>query len=198
MSALFTRYAASLRTGDLRGVAILNYLDSHDDGSPYDLDREDPFGAATRLLLAPGGAQIYYGDELARPLSIEGAAGDANLRSFMNWNDLEAGGTTGAVLEHWRKLGRFRRAHPAVGAGAHRTFQEGPLIFGRILAMEGLSDRVLVALDLSAGPKTLPAFDVFVDGTDLVDTYSGATATVADGEIALDTPYTIVLLSERP
>jgi hypothetical protein len=55
-----------------------------------------------------------------------------------------------------------------------------------------------VALDLSAGPKTLPAFDVFVDGTDLVDTYSGATATVADGEIALDTPYTIVLLSERP
>jgi alpha-amylase len=198
LSALFTRYAASLRTGDLSGVAILNYLDSHDDGSPYDPNREDPFAAGTRLLLAPGGAQIYYGDELARPLSVEGAAGDANLRSFMNWDDLQAGATTDAVLEHWRKLGRFRRSHPAVGAGAHRTFQEEPLVFGRILAVEGMSDRVLVALDLSAGPKTIPAFDVFPDGTELADAYSGKAALVADGEIALDTPHTLVLLSERP
>jgi alpha-amylase len=197
LGKLFTRYAASLRTGDLRGVAILNYVGSHDDGSPYDPNREDPFGTGTRLLLAPGGAQIYYGDELARPLTIDGAAGDANLRSFMNWGDLEEGGTTSAILEHWRKLGRFRRAHPAVGAGAHRTFQEEPLIFGRVLAMEALTDRVLVALNLSVGSKTLPAFDVFPDGTDLVDSYSGAAATVVGGEIALDTPYTLVLLSER-
>ncbi|KPK06263.1 MAG: alpha-amlyase [Gemmatimonas sp. SG8_28] len=198
LDELFTRYAASLRTGDLSGVAILNYLDSHDDGSPYDPNREDPLAAGTRLLLAPGGAQIYYGDELARPLGIEGAAGDANLRSFMNWEDLQPGTTTAAVLEHWRKLGRFRRSHPAVGAGAHRTFQEEPLVFGRILAVEGLSDRVLVALDLSAGPKTIPAFDVFPDGTELVDAYSGEAALVADGEIALDTPHTLALLSERP
>jgi alpha-amylase len=64
--------------------------------------------------------------------------------------------------------------------------------------VEGMSDRVLVALDLSAGPKTIPAFDVFPDGTELADAYSGKAALVADGEIALDTPHTLVLLSERP
>ena len=65
---LFARYAATLGTGALRGVAVLNYVSSHDDGAPYDPDREDPIGAGTRLLLAPGTAQIYYGDEVARPL----------------------------------------------------------------------------------------------------------------------------------
>ena len=69
------RYAAALHGGPLNGVAVLNYLSSHDDGSPYDLDRKDPFGAGTRLLLAPGGAQIYYGDELARPLRVAGRRG---------------------------------------------------------------------------------------------------------------------------
>ncbi len=92
-------YSAALRDGALRGVAILNYVSSHDDGSPYDQERRDPLGAGTRLLLAPGGAQIYYGDELARPLVVPGAEGDANLRSFMNWDDLERGGATAGVLQ---------------------------------------------------------------------------------------------------
>ena len=110
--SLFASYGWALHGGALTGVAVLNYLSSHDDGSPYDVDRKDPFGAGTRLLLAPGGAQIYYGDELARPLRIAGAEGDANLRSFMNWEDLERDGRAGEVLRHWRKLGRFRREAP--------------------------------------------------------------------------------------
>jgi alpha-amylase len=113
---LYMRYSAALQQGPLRGVAILNYVSSHDDGSPYDVDRTDPLGAGTRLLLAPGGAQIYYGDELARPLKVPGAQGDANLRSPMNWSDLQRGGRTAEILRHWRRLGQFRRAHPAVGA----------------------------------------------------------------------------------
>ncbi len=92
LDGLFTRYSATLHHGRAAGAAILNYLSSHDDGSPYDRERRDPLGAGTRLLLAPGGAQIYYGDELARPLKVPGAEGDANLRSFMNWGDLERGG----------------------------------------------------------------------------------------------------------
>jgi alpha-amylase len=56
--SLFMAYAAALRGGPLAGVAVLNYLSSHDDGSPYDADRKNPLGAGTRLLLAPGGAQI--------------------------------------------------------------------------------------------------------------------------------------------
>ncbi|MDP3775161.1 MAG: alpha-amylase family glycosyl hydrolase [Gemmatimonadales bacterium] len=197
LDSLFTRYSTALGAGALRGVAILNYVSSHDDGSPYDRDRADPFGAGTRLLLAPGGAQIYYGDELARPLRIEGAEGDANLRSFMNWTGLERGGSTTLILRHWRKLGRFRRAHPAVGAGLHRRLQAEPYIFSRTLETDGLVDRVLVAMDQGEGAKTIPVFGVFRDGTELVDAYSGERGTVANGRISLTTGFGLVLLSER-
>ncbi|MEJ2335492.1 MAG: alpha-amylase family glycosyl hydrolase [Gemmatimonadales bacterium] len=193
---VYARYSALLRD-ELRGLAILNYVSSHDDGSPYDLNRADPFGAGTRLLLAPGGAQVYYGDELARPLRVEGAKGDANLRSGMNWGDLELGGSTAQILEHWRKLGQFRRAHPAVGAGEHRQHQLEPYIFSRTLKTRELSDRVLVAMDQGEGAKTIPIFNVFPDGTELIDAYSGETATVTDGQISLVTESGLVLLSER-
>jgi alpha-amylase len=197
LDEVYTRYAAALRDGALRGVAILNYVSSHDDGAPYDPDRADPFGAGTRLLLAPGGAQIYYGDELARPLSVAGAQGDANLRSFMNWDDLNAGGATAAILTHWRKLGRFRHDHPAVGAGEHRRLQAQPYIFSRTLETDGRADRVLVAMDQPEGAKTIAVFGVFADGTELVDAYSGATGTVRNGELALTTEFGLVLLGER-
>ena len=197
LDEVFTRYSTALREGTLRGVAILNYVSSHDDGSPYDRDRRDPFGAATRLLLAPGGAQIYYGDELARPLNVEGATGDANLRSFMNWQDLARGDSTTAILEHWRKLGQFRRAHPAVGAGAHRRLQGEPYVFSRTLAVDGRSDRVLVAMDQGTGTKVIPVFGVFPDGTELLDGYSGERATVTNGQVSLATGFDLVLLSER-
>ena len=195
MDDLFVQYSDALH-GTLSGLDVLNYIDSHDDGSPYDRERANPMGDGTTLLLAPGGAQIYYGDELARPLRIEGARGDANLRSFMNWGDLARGGATAEVLEHWRKLGRFRHAHPAVGAGQHHLLQEDPYIFSRTLEMGEVSDRVLVALGQVPGAKTIPVFGVFSDGTQLQDAYSGVTGTVANGEIALTTDFGIVLLSE--
>jgi alpha-amylase len=197
LDSVFAKYSASLDQGALRGAAILNYLSSHDDGSPYDRDRTKPLDAGTRLLLAPGGAQIYYGDELARPLKVPGAQGDANLRSFMNWGDLERGARTREILDHWRKLGRFRQAHPAVGAGVHRELQAQPYIFSRTLDAGEHLDRVLVALDQGIGAKTIPVFGVFKDGTELLDAYSGTTATVQNGSISLTTPFALLLLSEQ-
>ena len=197
LDGLFTRYSETIHQGPLHGVSILSYLSSHDDGSPYDPDRKDPFGAGTRLLLAPGGAQIYYGDELARPLKVQGAEGDANLRSSMNWADLERGPITAEVLEHWRKLGRFRRAHPAVGAGVHRALQAKPYIFSRVLESGGQVDRVLVAMDQGEGAKTIRVFGVFPDGTQLVDVYSGVAATVRNGGVSLTSGSSLVLLAER-
>jgi alpha-amylase len=197
LDSVFTRYAAALHRGALHGVAILNYVSSHDDGAPYDRDRRDPVGTGTRLLLAPGGAQIYYGDETARPLRVAGAAGDANLRSFMNWDDLARGGRTAEVLAHWRTLGRFRRAHPAVGAGVHRTHQVHPFIFSRAVELPDRTDRVLVALDQGTGTKTIRVFDVFPEGALLVDEYSGARGTVRGGRVTLTTPSALVLLAER-
>ena len=196
LDRLFSEYSTSVNTGPLHGVALLNYISSHDDGSPFDAKRHDPFGAGSRLLLAPGGAQIYYGDELARPLEVAGAEGDANLRSVMNWGDLERGGATEEILRHWRKLGRFRHAHPAVGAGVHRTLQRAPFVFSRTLAGEG-SDRVLVAMDQPKGAKRIPVFAVFPDGAQLMDAYSGTAATVRDDTVSLATDYDLVLLEER-
>lgn len=197
LDSLFTSYSATLTNGRLHGVAVLNYVSSHDDGSPYDPDRTRALDAGTRLLLAPGGAQIYYGDETARPLHVAGAVGDANLRSLMNWSDLKGGGSTAEVLAHWRKLGLFRRAHPAVGAGVHRLLQARPYIFSRTLDADGIHDRVLIAMDQGTGTKAVPVFGVFPDGTRLVDDYSGATGTVTNGSISLTTAYGLVLLSER-
>ncbi len=198
LDSVFTRYSASLHGGPLDGVALLNYVSSHDDGSPYDGERKDPLGAGTKLLLAPGGAQIYYGDETARLLKVEGAEGDANLRSLMNWSALKPGSATAATLAHWRKLGRFRHAHPAIGAGEHHTLQASPYIFSRILDTDGIHDRVLVAMDQGSGARTIPVFGVFPDGTPLVDSYSGEKGTVAKGAVTLKGGAPLVLLSEAP
>jgi alpha-amylase len=113
----------------------------------------------------------------------------------MNWDDRARAGTA-AVLEHWRKLGRFRRAHPAVGAGVHRTHQIKPYIFSRTLDSGGRTDRVLVAMDQGEGEKTVPVFGLFPDGTKLVDAYSGVTSNVKDAHVTLATGSDLVLLAE--
>lgn len=82
----------------------------------------------------------------------------------MNWRDLERGAATAETLEHWRKLGRFRHDHPAVGAGVHRQLQEDPYIFSRTPATDGMDNRVLVAMDQGKGRKTILVFALFPDG----------------------------------
>ncbi len=194
---LFAHMEATLR-GPLAGKVVLNYVSSHDDGGPYDRDRQDPLGAGTRLLLAPGMAQVYYGDETARPLVVPGANGDANLRSLMNWDDLARGGRTAEILAHWQALGRFRRAHPAVGAGTHRVLQAAPYVFARTLDAGVVHDGVVVALETGTGTKAIPVGDAFAEGTPLVDAYSGATGTVQGGRVTITSASSVVLLERRP
>jgi alpha-amylase len=195
LDTLFTRYAEALTAGELKGVTILNYASSHDDGGPLDKERTDPIGTANRLLLAPGGAQIYYGDEIARPLIVKGAEGDANLRSVMPWESI-AKDSIARILRHWRLLGRFRHDHPAVGAGEHRTLQLTPLIFSRTLT-GATTDRVLIALDQRNGPRTIPVFGVFPDGARVRDAYSGVAGGVTDGKVKLPSGGAVVLLAEQ-
>lgn len=194
LDAMYQQFATTLREGELAGVGVVNYASSHDDSSPLDRDREEPFLTGTRLLLAPGTAQIYYGDELARPLEREGAVGDANLRTFMNWEDLESSGETQRLLSHWQRLGRFRARHPAVGAGAHRRLRAEPYVFSRSLVPDGGADRVVVGMELPPGRKTIPVGDAFEDGSIVHDFYSGARGRVDDGRITLETPFELVLL----
>ncbi len=197
--ALFAGYSAALNARPSR-ESVLNYMSSHDDSMPFDALRARPFETATKLLLAPGAAQIYYGDETARVLRSEGAEGDANLRSFMNWDDLaknaqRTGYRVADVRDHWAKLGQFRRAHPAVGAGVHQMIQHSPYVFKRTYEKNGVSDKVVVALGLPTDKRSnIPVRGVFGDGQTVRDAYSGTSAVVAGGMVQFPAQNAIVLI----
>lgn len=84
-----------------------------------DADPENMADCGTTLLLTPGVAQIFYGDETGRKASAGpqmNVDSDQSFRSDMNWGNIDD-----AILRHYRKLGRIRRAHPAIGAGRQIT-----------------------------------------------------------------------------
>lgn len=200
--ALFSDYAARLQ-GPLKPYSVMNYVSSHDDDAPFDLKRLRPFESATKLLLSPGAAQIYYGDETARKLAADGAQGDANLRSPMNWQDLagnalQNGYRIADVRSHWRRLGQFRRAHPAIGTGLHKKLADQPYTFSRTLDKNGLHDKVVVALDLPAARRhAITVRGVFADGTLVRDHYSGKRAVVTGGRAAFDGVAGLVLIEQE-
>jgi len=192
---LFKRYSEVLR-GDLKDFGTLNYLSSHDDGSPFDAKREKPFETANKLLLSPGTSQVYYGDESARSLVIEGTVGDATLRSFMNWEAILKDSNTKTVLNHWQKLGKFRERHPAIGAGIHQMITQQPYVFYRSVSLGDFKDIVVVGLDLRLGKKELDVSKIYKDGTIIYDAYSNQIVEVKNGKAIIESEYNIVLLEQ--
>lgn len=191
--AIFSKYSDILNT-DLKGYGVLNYVTSHDDGSPFDKQRTKPFESATKLLLSPGTSQVYYGDEFARTLIVDGTIGDATLRSIMDWTHYSINEKEQIILEHWQALGKFRRDHPAIGAGVHEMISESPYVFKRTFSKGDYSDTVVVGLDFPEGNKTLDVSNIFENGTTLHDKYSDSYAKVIDGKITIESNYSIVLL----
>jgi alpha-amylase len=180
---LFAEYAKLLAHPATHNV--LSYLSSHDTEL---FDRKHLYEGAELLMLAPGGVQIYYGDETARPPGPF-TPGDKQqaTRSDMNWATIDR-----ELLEHWRKLGGFRARHVALARGAHTRISEHPYVFRRV---DG-EDRVVVALD-AAGADSIPVGDTFADGDKVHDAYSGANAVVAGGAVKLMVgPRGVVLLEK--
>lgn len=190
---LFSKYSTKLNN-DLEGFSVLNYLSSHDDGSPFDAKREKSIESGTKLLLSPGISQTYYGDETGRSLEVPGTEGDATLRSFMNWDELKGSPEKQKVLLHWQKLGQFRKNHPAIGAGVHRQISAAPYTFSRGYIMGDYLDRVIIGLDMPTGRKIITVSSVFKDGTKLRDAYSGKELVVDKGRVIFDSEFTFVLL----
>lgn len=190
---IFRKYNNLLNT-KLKDKSVLNYLTSHDDGNPFDKERTNPYRTANVLLLTQGASQVYYGDETARPLIIEGTVGDATLRSFMNWEDLDSVPEIQAVHKHWQKLGQFRRNHPAVGAGKHKRLASKPYVFSRTYIDGDFKDKVAIGLDLPKGKKYLWVKGFFGDGTRLFDTYSETEVVVEKGQVVLENDFDIALL----
>jgi alpha-amylase len=88
----------------LKGNTVLNYLSSHDDGGPLTLNEPKLLKQVQNFYFLRI-AQVFYGDESARSLVVEGTQGDATLRSFMNWDAIKNNPET-KTLSHWRKLGK--------------------------------------------------------------------------------------------
>ncbi|MEO0045296.1 MAG: hypothetical protein RL705_487 [Bacteroidota bacterium] len=192
---LFSKYSNILQN-DLKGNTVMNYVTSHDDGYPFDKKREKTFESGTKLLLAPGISQVYYGDETARSLEIDGTQGDATLRSFMNWDDLKVDRIKNQLLMHYQLLGTFRKNHPAVGAGMHQMISQSPYVFSRSYTNKNYNDQVVVGLDLPKGKKEISVGAIFANGTKVKDVYSNVEAVVENAKVTLDTNFTIVLLEK--
>ncbi len=189
---LFSVYSKILYT-NLIGKGVTNYISSHDDNSPFDKSRTKTYESATKLLLSPGISQIYYGDEIARPLTIIDTKGDANLRSNMNWKDINNEDTKN-LLKHWQKLGVFRKNHPAVGAGKHRIISEKPYVFSRVYNKNEVLDKVVIGLNLNKGKKIIKINSLFAEGEILIDQYSGVETKVNNDAVTIISNQEIVLL----
>ena len=175
--------------GDLDGIVYVwqAYADSiaaHPDWHPFsylnnsyhrDADMSNMIDCATTLMLSPGVAQIFYGDESGRKLSDArlNVDSDQAFRSDMNWTDGDP-----ETLLHFQKLGKIRQAHPAIGMGKQTTIDQHTCM--RRLG----ADTVLISLNPSS-PAGIPAKEVWPDGTEVTDLYSGKTSTVANGTIHL-------------
>lgn len=183
----WAEYAQKINTDPTFNV--LSYISSHDTTlfferyATKDLAKQKLAG--TLLLLTPGAVQIFYGDENARTYGA--LASDASHRTRSRY----VFGANPDVMSHWQKLGRFRRAHRAVGAGSHTKVSDAPYTFKRVAG----EDVVYVALGTS-GSVTV---DVdFADGTELRDAYSGRTATVMSGEVTFDGGAGLLLIERAP
>ncbi|MGM5469486.1 alpha-amylase family glycosyl hydrolase [Flavobacteriaceae bacterium LMO-SS05] len=192
----FSKYSEMLHK-DLKGFGVLNYLSSHDDSQPFDATREKPYETATKLLLAPGTSQIYYGDESARSLVVEGTNGDATLRSFMNWDAIEKDPKTQDILSHWQKIGQFRANHPAIGAGIHNMISQEPYVFSRSFSKNDYNDLVVVGLNLKKGLKEMDVSKIFKDGEILRDAYSGQNVEVKNGKAVINSEFNIALIERK-
>lgn len=181
LDRLYARYATTLAAGH----QVLSYLSSHD--TVLCDQARTPYAAAA-LMLAPGGVQIFYGDESGRQHGPDTPVDPAQAaRSDMNWTTLDP-----ARLAHWRRLGQFRSRHPAIATGVHTRLCVDPYVFSRTLPDGG--DAVLVVLG-HIGALDLLVESVFEEGTCLRDAYGRRHYTVCGGRVQADIDS--ILLLER-
>ena len=166
---------------------VLSYLSSHDTRL---FDRANLINGGSALMLAPGGVQIYYGDETARPAGPSSRADrEQATRSDMNWSEANAD-----VLAHWKILGQFRLRHPAIARGEHQRLSEQPYVFTRMAK----TDRVVVGMNVPAD-AAIPVEPAFTDGAKLRDAYTGARYVVKAGKVTVKPGrYGLVLLEAAP
>ncbi len=144
LDLLYSSYAGAIASDP--SFNVLSYVSSHDTQLFFDSIGNNPAlqrQAGTALFLAPGQAQIFYGDETGRKLSNSGTDPTQGTRSDMNWSSIDT-----SILSHWQKLGTFRARHPSVGSGQHRKLSAPSEVyaFARTWSSAGTDDSVVVVL----------------------------------------------------
>lgn len=175
---VYSKYANLINTDE--DFNMLTYISSHDMGLG-----NRGINGGTALLLCPGAIQIYYGDESGR--TVNGIAGEQGWRTQMNWDSINE-----TVLVHYRKLGTFRKEHPAIAIGEHEKISGSPYTFSRIYK----DDKVVICMPEKAGDYTVKVGDVFQEGEWIKDAYSGNMYQVSAGSIAVTCDNNAPLLLE--
>ena len=173
---------------------VLSYISSHDStlARPSDM-----YYIGSAFLLMPGGVQIYYGDESARPL-VSGIPFDGNggaghsLRSDMNF------GENTDLVAHWGIVGRFRNSHMAVGAGANvQLTASSGIAFARTFDKNGITDKIAAVINAS-GSVSIDVSAVWANGTTLENAYDGTTAVVSGGKVTFSAGAHGTILIQEP
>lgn len=166
---------------------VLSYISSLHEGLKGITNKID---AGTKLLLAPGGVQLLYGDEINRrppdDLTPQQAA-----KADYPWRKQQA-----KVLKHWQKLGQFRKKHPAVGAG--QQIELAPNTYGRMWDKNNdgaIEDQVVIKINVQGTTKVKVA-DIFKEGTKVHNFYTGKTAVVKQGRVKVEAVNGVVLLEK--
>ena len=197
VAGTYQGYADTINTKE--GFNALSFISSHD----ALLTRGDTSAMiynGSAFLLAPGGVQIYYGDESNRPmfdgLSFDGAGGSGHsLRSDMNWDSLDQ-----TVLAHWQKVGQFRNDHVAVGGGSNTMLSAASgVAFARTYDKNGVTDKVAAVIGASSNADiTLDVSTLWNDGQRLMNAYDQSSATVTDGKVTFNSGENGTILIQEP
>lgn len=174
--------------GDLDGIVYVwqAYADSvqrHENWHPFsylnnsyhrDADSANMIDCATTLLLTPGIAQIFYGDETGRGLSDARFNADSNqaFRSDMNWTTIDR-----PLLEHFRKLGQIRKNHPVIGKGKQKTIDPHTCL------RYDEHEKIIIHLK-PEDCANIFVKGIFADGTVVTELYSGQQTIVNKGTVA--------------
>lgn len=188
--------------GDLDNIvytwqAYADSIAAHPDWHPFsylnnsyhrDADSTNMADCGITLLLSPGVAQIFYGDESGRGLSDARFNVDADqaFRSDMNWQT-----TDSALLEHFGRLGRLRRDHPVIGTGRQKTIDAHT-------CLRYNDDESVVIRVLPQPGRPIRIGGAFADGTTVTDLYTGRTSRVTGGTVTFaDAPARVAVIAAQ-
>lgn len=174
--------------GDLDNVvytwqAYADSVASHKDWHPFsylnnsyhrDADMTNMIDCSTTLLLSPGVAQLFYGDEIGRELSEArfNVDSDQAFRSDMNWDKINA-----SQLLHFQKLGKIRNSNPVIGTGGQKTLDVHTCI------RYNDADTIMMRLKPKNG-ELISVDNIFPDGATVIELYTGEIANVNNGSVS--------------